>query len=206
MQPKWLFWAKQLQSIAQSGIEYTANSYDKERYEQIRALSIEILHEYTEIDNIRLTNLFANETGYQTPKIDVRAAIFNQENEILMVREKLDNKWSLPGGWADIDLSISGNIIKESKEEAGADIKPKRIIAILDRNTHVKDDFPYSVYKIFVECDFIKAEFTKNIETIEQGFFKCESLPELSEGRNTKSQIEMCFKARLEKSFETIFD
>jgi hypothetical protein len=101
MQPKWLLWAKQLQSLSQAGIEFTENPYDRERYERIRALSIEILHEYTTIDNTRLVNLFASESGYQTPKIDVRAAIFNKNNEILMIREKLDNKWAMPGGWAD---------------------------------------------------------------------------------------------------------
>jgi ADP-ribose pyrophosphatase YjhB (NUDIX family) len=206
MQPKWLTWAKQLQSAAQAGIEYTTNPYDRERYEKIRELSIEILREYTGIDNTRLNMLFANETGYQTPKVDVRAAIFNSENEILMVREKIDNKWSLPGGWADIELSISENIIKESKEEAGADVKPKRIVAILDRNKNINDDFPYSVYKIFVQCDLIKEEFSKNIETLETGFFKSGSLPELSEGRNTREQIELCFKAREERIFETLFD
>lgn len=206
MQSKWLYWAKQLQSIAQGGIEYTSNLYDRERYERIRALSIEILHEYTGIDNDSLLGLFANETGYQTPKIDVRAAIFNDDNKILMVRERIDNKWSLPGGWADIELTLSENLIKESIEEAGAEIKPKRVIAIFDRNKHVNDDFPYSTYKIFVECDFIKGEFTNNTETLENGFFTFETLPELSEGRNTREQIEKCFKARTEKTFEAIFD
>jgi ADP-ribose pyrophosphatase YjhB (NUDIX family) len=206
LQPKWLYWAKELQSVAQAGIEYTENPYDKERYERIRALSIEILHGYTGIDSSRLINLFANETGYQTPKIDVRAAIFNAVNEILMVKEQLDNKWSLPGGWADIELSLYENIVKESFEEAGAEIKPKRIIAILDRNRHIHDNFPYSSYKIFVECDLVKAEFIPNIETLEHGFFKPDALPELSEGRNTKEQIAMCFKAREEKTFEAIFD
>ena len=206
MQPKWLYWAKQLQSISQAGIEYTSSLYDRERFERIRALSVEILSEYTEIDNSRLLNLFANETGYPTPKIDVRAAIFNSDNEILMVREKLDNKWSLPGGWADIELTLSENIIRESFEEAGAKIKPRRVIAIVDRNKHVDDDFPYSAYKIFVESDFIGGKFTANTETLENGFFTLETLPELSEGRNTEEQIELCFKARKEESFEAIFD
>ena len=206
MQPKWLYWAKQLQSISQAGIEFTVNPYDRERYEKIRALSIEILNEYTGIDRGKLVSLFANESGYQTPKIDVRAAIFNNENEILMIREKLDNKWALPGGWADIELSLSENIFKESFEEAGAEISPRRIIAIFDRNKHVKDDFPYSAYKVFVECDFIRGEFADNIETLEHGFFTLETLPELSEGRNTLEQIEICFNARKTKMFEAIFD
>lgn len=206
MQPKWLLWAKQLQAMAQTGIEFTDNPYDRERYERIRALSIDILHEYTDIDNSKLQNLFANESGYQTPKVDVRAAIFNSNNEILMIREKADNNWALPGGWADIELTLSENIAKESLEEAGAEIKPRRIIAILNRNTYVKDNFPYSSYKIFVECDFIKGEFKSNIETLEQGFFTMETLPRLSRGRNTAKQIEMCFRARRSKIFEAIFD
>ena len=206
MQPKWLYWAKQLQSISQAGIEFTVNPYDRERYEKIRALSIEILNEYTGMDKDKLISLFANESGYQTPKIDVRAAIFNNENEILMIREKLDNKWALPGGWADIELSLSENILKESFEEAGAEISPRRIVAIFDRNKHVKDDFPYSAYKIFVECDYLSGEFSDNIETLEHGFFTLENLPELSEGRNTREQIEVCFNARKTEVFEAIFD
>jgi ADP-ribose pyrophosphatase YjhB (NUDIX family) len=111
-----------------------------------------------------------------------------------------------PGAGLIIELSVRENIIKESFEEAGAEINPRRVIAIFDRNRHVNDDFPYSAYKIFVECDFIKANFTDNIETIENGFFTLTTLPELSEGRNTKEQIEVCFKARKEKIFEPLFD
>jgi ADP-ribose pyrophosphatase YjhB (NUDIX family) len=206
MQPKWLYWAKQLQAIAQTGIEFTENPYDKERYLRIRELSVEILNEYTGIESSRITDLFAGESGYQTPKVDVRAAIFNEQGQILMIREKLDNKWALPGGWADIELTLRDNIIKESKEEAGAEIVPKRIIGIFDRNTHVNDNFPYSAYKVFVECDFIKGEFISNIETSEHGFFTMENLPELSEGRNTREQILKCFYARKEEKFEALFD
>jgi ADP-ribose pyrophosphatase YjhB (NUDIX family) len=206
MEPKWLTWSKKLQAITQAGLEYSKDSFDKERFEQIREISIEILNNYTEIENIKLKQLFANETGYQTPKIDVRAAIFNCNNEILLVREKIDNNWSLPGGWADIGLNIYENIIKESKEEAGAEVKPKRIIAVFDRNKHIKDTYPYSVYKIFVECDFINGNFVSNIETSEHNFFTRDNLPTLSVERNTNEQIEICFKARKENVFEAIFD
>jgi ADP-ribose pyrophosphatase YjhB (NUDIX family) len=206
MQPKWLYWAKQLQSISQSGIEFTENPYDKERYERIRELSIEILNEYTGIDNSKIATLFANESGYQTPKIDVRAAIFNSRGEILMIREKHDNKWALPGGWADIELTLRENLIKESMEEAGARIIPGKIIGIFDRNTHVNDNFPYSAYKIFVECEYEGGEFAVNIETLENGFFTTGNLPELSEGRNTREQIELCFKARGQNPYEPVYD
>jgi ADP-ribose pyrophosphatase YjhB (NUDIX family) len=206
MQPKWLYWAKQLQSIAQTGIEFTENPYDRERYEKLRGISLEIMHEYTGIENEKLVSLFANESGYPTPKIDVRAAIFDEEGRILMIREKLDNKWALPGGWADIELTLSDNIVKESLEEAGARIRVRRIIGIFDRNTHVHDDYPYSAYKIFVECDYLSGEFKPNIETLEHEFFTPDNLPELSEGRNTAEQITICFKARKAKIFEPVFD
>jgi ADP-ribose pyrophosphatase YjhB (NUDIX family) len=206
MQPKWLYWAGQLQSIAQIGLEFTQNPYDRERYERIRNLSLEILNEYTDIEPVKLRDLFAGESGYQTPKIDVRAAIFNSENEILMIREKADKKWAVPGGWAEIGLTLKENIIKESLEEAGTEIVPKRIIGIFDRNSHVFDNFPYSAYKVFFECDFVKGEFARNTETSESRFFNLKNLPELSEGRNTRSQIETCFMARNENWFETVFD
>ncbi len=205
METKWLNWAKKLQSIAQSGLEYSRDKFDIERFEQIRELSIEIMSDYTDMDNSKIRSLFANETGYQTPKVDIRAAIF-KEDKILMVKEKTDNKWSLPGGWADIDLSVFENVTKESMEEAGARVKPIRIIAVLDRNKHIEDTYPYSVYKFFVECDYVEGKYKDNIETTESGFFTLNTLPELSVGRNTKSQIEMCFKARNVDVFETIFD
>lgn len=179
METKWLKWAKKLQSIAQAGLEYSSDKFDIERFEQIRELSIEIMSKYTDIDNSKIRYLFTNETGYQTPKIDIRAAIF-KEDKILMVREQIDNKWSLPGGWADTDLSICENVIKESMEEAGAKVKPKRIIAVLDRNKHIDDVFPYSVYKFFIECDYLEGEYKDNIETIESDFFTLDKLPVLS--------------------------
>ena len=206
MQPKWLYWAKQLQSIAQTGLEFADNPYDRERYEMIRNMSVEILNEYTGIDHRELTRLFAGESGYPTPKVDVRAAIFDKEGRILMVREKHDGKWALPGGWADIELSLSENLVKESKEEAGAEIKLKKVVGIFDRNRHVHDDFPYSAYKIFVECEYIRGEFSPNTETSEHGFFTVENLPELSEGRNTREQVELCFRAKDEANFEPVYD
>ncbi|GKX30056.1 ADP-ribose pyrophosphatase [Vallitalea longa] len=205
MNNKWLQWAKQLQSIAQSGLAFSKNEFDIERFEKIRNISIEIMSEYTELSNDKIRTLFANESGYQTPKIDVRAAIF-KNGKILLVNEKKDKRWSMPGGYADIDLSISENAKKESMEEAGANVDPKRIIAVLDRNKYIKDDYPYAIYKIFVECDYIDGRYTDNLETSNAKFFEYENLPELSVGRNTKDQIKMCFEARETDILEPIFD
>lgn len=204
-EPKWLEYAKKLQAIAQAGLTYSKDKYDIERFEQIRDISIDIISNYTEMEHEKVRNLFANETGYQTPKVDVRGAIF-KDGKILLVKEKIDGLWALPGGWADVDLSLKENVIKEAKEEAGVEIEPKRIIAVLDRKKHNSPPMPYGIYKIFVECDFLDGQFEENIETAESGFFALDNLPPLSIGRNTQEQIEMCFNIRKKEAHEAIFD
>lgn len=205
MEKKWLYWAKELQSIAQAGLTYSKDKYDIERFNQIRNLSVQILEEYTNIDNKKIKNLFCNETGYQTPKIDVRGAIF-KENKILLVKETIDGCWSMPGGWAEVNLSIRENIIKEVKEEAGVNVNPKRIMAILDRKKYNTPPSPHGIYKIFILCDLIDGDFKSNIETEESRFFDRNNLPKLSLSRNTKDQIEICFNSFNEKELNIIFD
>jgi ADP-ribose pyrophosphatase YjhB (NUDIX family) len=205
MEQKWLYWASQLQSIAQAGLTFCADRYDLDRYEKIKSIAIEILHEYTDIDHKKIRELFASETGYQTPKVDIRASVFKGD-KILMVREKVDGAWSLPGGWADVNTSVSESVIRECLEEAGAIVKPRRIIAIHLGNKHNNPLFPYTIYKIFVECELVENSFKNNTETLEAGFFDAGKLPELSADRNTAGQINMCFEAKKHKIFETIFD
>lgn len=205
MEEKWLNWAKRLQSIAQSGITYSKDKYDIERFEEIRNLSCEILKEYTDIPTAKVKDLFCNEKGYQTPKVDVRAAIFIN-NKILLVKESLDNKWALPGGWAEIDLSIKENAIKESFEEAGVNITPVKLIAVLDKNKHSFNLSPYSVYKVFVLCNFISGEFKENIETDDSSLFSIDNLPNLSLERNSYEQVKMCFDFNENQNLNTIFD
>ena len=132
----WLKWAIEIQSIAQCGLAYTKDMYDKERYEQLRNIAVEMLSYKTDISVDKIKTLFCNESGYQTPKLDTRAVIFEDE-KILLVREK-NGLWSLPGGWVDVLESIESNTIKEVKEESGLDVITKRVIAIQDRNKHNK--------------------------------------------------------------------
>jgi len=205
METKWLSWAKRLQSIAQAGLTYSKDKYDIERFQQIRDISIEILNEYTEISNEKIKDLFCNETGYQTPKVDIRGAVF-KDGKILLVKESIDGRWSLPGGWAEVNLSVKENVIKELREETGLNVVPKRLIAVLDRNKHNHPITPYGIYKIFVLCELIGGVFEKNIETVESGFFSLEDLPPLSLGRVTKEQIAMCFEAKYNNNFTAIFD
>jgi len=205
MKEKWLEWAVRLQSIAQAGLTFGENQYDIDRYQQIRAISVEILHEYTGISNEKIRDLFASEAGYQTPKVDIRASVF-KDDKIMMVREKIDGAWSLPGGWADVNTSVSESAARECLEEAGAKVIPKRIVAIHVADRHYDFPYPYTVYKIFVECELIAKSFSENTETLEADFFPVDALPPLSTERNTRKQIELCFEAKRHKLYETVFD
>lgn len=202
---KWLEWATKLQSIAQAGLTFGENQYDIDRYQQIRDLSVEILHEYTDIKHEKIVNLFAGEKGYQTPKVDVRAAVF-RDDKILMVKEKIDGRWSLPGGWADVNTSVSESAVRECDEEAGAIVKPKRIIAVQMANRQNNFIYPFTIYKIIVECELLEYKFKENSETLESGFFATDNLPELSVERNNLNQINLCFEAKKCPCFETVFD
>lgn len=205
MKEKWLEWASKLQSIAQAGLAFGENQYDLDRYQQIRSLSVEILHEYTDISHEKIAGFFASETGYQTPKVDIRASVF-KDGKILMVREKIDGAWSLPGGWADVNSSVKESAVRECLEEAGAHVKPKRIIAIHQADRHYDFPYPFTIYKIFVECELVENNFSDNTETLEAGFFSLNALPPLSTERNTFDQIKLCFEARNQRFFEAVFD
>lgn len=195
--------AMELQSIAQNGLTYTKDKYDKERFERVREISAEIMAMKTGLPIEKVKNLFCSEEGYQTPKLDTRAAIFN-ENRILLVKER--GKWSLPGGWVDYNQSISSNTVKEVKEEAGLDVAPVKVIAIQNRNQHNFPKYAYEICKVFVLCDVKGGSFQPNIETSESGYFSLENLPELDEDKNVFSQIKMCFDAYNSKNWEVLFD
>lgn len=204
MNEKWLEWAIELQSIAQAGITYGKDIYDRERYERIREISAEIIAYKTDISTEKVRNLFCNESGYQTPKLDTRAAIF-ENGKILLVKENT-GKWSLPGGWVEVNLSVKENTIKEVKEEVGLDITADRIIAIQDRAKHNLPIYAYGVCKIFVLCTVIGGEFKENIETTEFSYFSENELPELATEKNTEEQIKMCFEACRTDTWTVIFD
>lgn len=202
---KWLKWAMEIQSLAQSGLAYTDNVYDIERYEKLREISAEMLAEKTNLSVEKVKDLFCNETGYQTPKIDTRAVIF-KNNKILLTHEN-NGTWSLPGGWCDVLESVKSNTIKEVKEETGLDVEAIKVIAIQDRNKHNKPIYAHSVCKVFILCDIIGGEFKKNIETTEIQYFSLNEIPNnLAEEKTNKEQIELCFKAYNDKNWQIQFD
>ena len=201
---KWLQWAVKLQSIAQAGLYYGKDKFDLERYEQIRDIAAEMISYKSEIPVEKVKDLFCNEIGYQTPKLDTRAAIF-KEDRILLVRES-DGRWSLPGGWVDAGLSVKENAEKEVLEEARLTVAARRIIAVQDRDKHNLPVYAYKVCKVFVECEYLSGEFAPNLETIASGYFGMDELPELATEKNNEEQVRMCFGARGAERWETVFD
>ena len=201
---RWLAWAVELQSLAQAGLTYGKDGFDLERYARIREISAEILAHMTGLPVEKVTGLFCNETGYQTPKLDTRAAVF-QDGKILLVRER-DGRWALPGGWCDVNVSGGENTVKEVKEEAGLDVIPRRIIAVQDRAKHNLPVYAYGVCKIFVQCDAAGGQFTPNLETTEARYFPPDQLPPLAEEKNTPAQVALCFEAYRSDTWATHFD
>lgn len=201
---KWLQWAVELQSIAQAGLFYGKDKFDRERYEQIRTIAAEMISYKTEITVEKVKDLFCNEEGYQTPKLDTRAAIFEGE-KILLVKEN-NGTWSLPGGWVDVDISVKENVIKEVKEEAGLDVTADVVIAVQDREKHNLPVYAYKVCKVFVLCSVMGGAFEQNIETVESRYFRLDELPMLAEEKNNREQIEMCFDAYHSPNWKTLID
>ncbi|MDD2980833.1 MAG: NUDIX hydrolase [Hespellia sp.] len=201
---KWLQWAVELQGLAQAGLYYGADKFDLERYERIRDISAEMISYKSEIPLEKVKELFCNEVGYQTPKLDTRAAIF-QGDKILLVQES-NGTWSMPGGWVDVDVSVKENTIKETKEEAGLDVTADLVIAVQDRDKHNTPIYASKICKVFVLCSAIGGQFEKNTETIDSGYFGLDELPELSLDKTTKEQIAMCFDANNAEHWTTLLD
>lgn len=201
----WLTIAKRINSIAHSGIAFTKDKYDHERYSELLDLSIQILNNITDIDSKKLEFIFNRDIGYQTPKVGVRAVVFRDE-KILMVKERMDNKWCLPGGYADTGMTPSEIIINEVKEESGFDVEPVRILGLIDYNKHQAKPFPFDLYQLFMECKITGGKATAGIETSDVGFFAIDDLPELSVRRVTKEQVLKMFELHNNKDFDPVFD
>lgn len=204
-QDQWLDWAIELQSLAQAGLTYGRDVYDLERYQRLRDIAAEMLASQTDLPLEQVKTLFCNETGYQTPKVDTRAAVF-RKGRILLVREN-DGAWSLPGGWCEVNLSIGENAEKETLEEAGLRVRARRLIAVQDRNRHNTPRYAYGIVKAFVLCELLDGDFVQNSETTESGFFALDALPApLAQEKSSSEQIALCFQAAAAERWETVFD
>ena len=199
-----LDYVKRVQALAQSGLTYCDNPYDIERYEELREISFNMLNLLSDEPIEKIRDLFKGEKGYQTPKVDVRAVIMN-ENKILLVKEKADDKWSLPGGWCDIGFSPSDMAKKEVQEEAGYIVEVEKLLALLDKECHGHPKDIYHIYKLFFQCKVVGGEGSGGMETSDVGYFSIDNLPPLSLTRNTEYQIKLMFEL-YGSDKETVFD
>jgi len=184
---------KRIQALAEIGLEYCNLSYDKERYEEIQEICLELLSQLTDIPVAKIQPVIQEKNGYKTPKVDVRAVVFNAEGQILLVQEKVDGCWSLPGGWADVGYTPRQVAEKECFEEAGLTVKASRLLAVMDKTAQqMPPEFEY-VYKLFIRCEPLGTQLATGSETDNVGWFDEFNLPELSKPRNIESQIKMMF-------------
>jgi ADP-ribose pyrophosphatase YjhB (NUDIX family) len=205
-EPKWLTLSRELQAIAQTGLAFTENAFDRQRYERVQELAAILMAEGAGQSPDTVLEIFRQDVGYPTPKVDVRGAAF-VEGKILMVRERGDGLWTLPGGWADVNQSPSECVIREIAEESGFESRVLKLAAVwdYDRQGHYPPR-PESIYKLFFVCELTGGAPRPSIETTEVGFFDRQALPPLSSGRVTVAEIDAMFEHAGQPFLPTAFD
>ncbi|MDT8303328.1 MAG: NUDIX hydrolase [Sedimentisphaerales bacterium] len=194
MEPDWLKWAKQLTAVSQNGLAYAEDVYDIERYETIRRIAAEMMSARTDMSTGAMLTVFAKEDGYATPKVDVRGVVF-RDDRILLVKEKIDNGWTLPGGWADPCKSPSENVVREIYEESGFETQAQKLLAVYDRSKHPhKPLMPFHIYKLFFLCEITGGSPKTSHETTAVDFFAEDQIPDLSVSRVLPHQIARMFE------------
>ena len=202
----WLEWSRRLQAIAQNGLTFARDPYDIERYEAIRQIAAEMLAPAAGLTPAVIVGLLEKETNYATPKVDVRGVVF-REGKLLLVRERSDGKWTLPGGWADVGASPAENVVREIQEESGFLTRASKILAVFDRSLHPHEPpFAFHIYKMFIRCAIVGGEATVSSETDSVGFFAESEIPELSITRVTPAQIHRMFTHHRDPGLPTDFD
>jgi ADP-ribose pyrophosphatase YjhB (NUDIX family) len=207
MEDRWLHWAKRLQAIASTGLHFGASDYDKERYADVGEMAQQMLASLGEVPLTRIEELVPDYAqGYATPKIDVRGAVF-EGDRVLLVRERTDGLWTLPGGYADVGLSAAENIEKEIREEASVEVKARQLYAVRHKAKYSYKPDTRDFYKFFFLCERLdEADPVAGAETMGAAFFGLDRLPELSTGRVLAADIEAAYLHRQDPRRFTAFD
>jgi ADP-ribose pyrophosphatase YjhB (NUDIX family) len=200
-----LEWARKVQAIAQNGLLFTQEPFERERYTQLKDLSDSILAAELDIPLGKARALWEKEDGYVTPKVDVRGGVFDGD-KVLLVRERSDGRWTLPGGWVDVNDAPSEAVVREIYEESGYRAKATKLAMLVDKNRHPHPPSVHHIYKLFFLCDLIGGAPKTSNETDGVDFFPVHSLPDLSVGRALSSQIERLYAHQLNRSLPTDFD
>jgi ADP-ribose pyrophosphatase YjhB (NUDIX family) len=215
--PKWLEWAQQLQAVAQTGLTFSQNPFEVERCEQVRQIAAEMMAAHSGLDIRSIQGLFADQAGYATPKVDVRGVVFGpgpcpgpgpkpEDTKILLVKERRDGRWTLPGGWADVNDSPAEATEREVLEESGYRAKAVKLLACYDRNKHGHPPHAFHIYKLFFLCELEGGAPTTSIETAGVDFFGEDEIPPLSLPRVTPAQIHRFFEHYRHPDWATDFD
>lgn len=196
-----------LAALAQDGLTYAENDYDTDRYEAVAALAVELLSAVSGTDPGQLAVELGRDSGYATPKVDVRGACFDEHERVLLMRERIDGRWSLPGGWADPGDTPVQAVVREVREEAGAEVEVVRLVGCWDRDArgHVPP-LPVAVVKLFFLCRVVSLGTPDALETLETGWFGLDELPPLSEGRVTAYELGRCLAHHRDPSLPTELD
>ena len=186
--------AMRISALAQTGLVYSESEYDTERYQEYLELSHKItaIVSGNKLESIR--DAFRIHDDYVTPMVDVRAVIFNEKGELLLVKERADGLWALPGGWADVGFTPQEVAVKEVQEETGLNVRPVKLLAVLDKKCHDHPPHQHYVYKIFIRCEVIDGDFTEAFDILGKDFFPQTKLPPLSTERNMPEQIDLMFE------------
>ena len=200
-----LEWARKVQAIAQNGLAFTQDAFDRERYQQLQALVTQVLHTQLEVPVARAAAFWEGEHGYATPKVDVRGAVF-RDDRVLLVRERSDGGWTLPGGWVDVNDSPAAAVAREILEESGYRARAVKLAALVDKNRHPHPPGIHHIYKLMFLCELTGGAPAVSAETDAVDFFPVGALPGLSTGRILASQIERLYRHHLEPALPTDFD
>lgn len=203
--PRWLVWAREIQALSQTGMHFAENEYQRERYQRLTEIAADIIHSHSDLAYDPLVNIFKRQIGYATPRVDVRGAVF-RDDFLLMVRERMDGGWTMPGGWADVGDIPSKAVEREVLEEAGFQVKASKVIGVYDANRSGPLEI-FHAFKIVFLCDLISGRPTPSQETSEVAFFKHEDIPVKLSGERTRPRhIERAFAAHFDRSLPTFFD
>ena len=203
--PTLLEWARKLQAIGQNGLSFSRDPFDRERYTQLQELAAEMLSVELEIPAVRARAFWEGERGYATPKVDVRGGVFDGD-QVLLVRERSDGRWTLPGGWVDVNDAPSEAVAREIQEESGYRAHAVKLAALVDKNRHPHPPGVHHIYKLFFVCELTGGSPLTGHETDAVAFFPVRALPELSTGRVLGPQIERLYEHRLNPGLPTDFD
>ncbi|WP_282053728.1 NUDIX hydrolase [Maribacter luteus] len=197
---------KRIKALADTGLVYAEDEYNKERYEELRKISLELLSHMSQKPLRVLSDFFMPEKDYPTVKVDVRGFVLNNVGEILMAKEKIDGKWTIPGGWADIGYTPSEVVVKEIEEETGLQCSVNRLLAVYDKRMHPHPPQPFYIYKLIFLCNVEQGDLRPGFDMDGAAFFNINELPELSKDRILESQVKQLYTMVKNNGVNVYFD